>query len=238
MAVKEQEREYIDLYSETIDSLENAYTNEEISEDELITLKTQTLAELEEALAELRGLTKDNLDDFTEDNNEEEQNYSMNTNYANFSTASLYLVPAVMELIDNHYEDRQEAFSDIMEAAEIEEEELEGFLTGKLEASPGFIDILNGMFEETATDPDAALGLQLMGALERGDTTEEDLEEGNEDYEEDIYADLDDDSNEDDDEEEQRHHLGPREEHQVAAENAGSLKAVVASLVTELRDGL
>lgn len=179
--LKEQEREYVDLYSETIDSLEEAYTNEKISEDELIDLKTQTLAELELALAELRGLTKDNLDEFTEDDTEE-QNYSMNNNYANFSTASAYLVPAVMDLIDSHYEDRDEAFSDMMEATGINEEELEGFLTGNLEASPEFIDILNGMFEETATNPDAALGLQLMGALDRGDTTEEELEKA--EYEE------------------------------------------------------
>jgi hypothetical protein len=185
MTVKEQEIEYVNLYSETIDSLEEAYTNEEISEDELIDLKTQTLAELELALAELRGLTKDNLDDFTEDDTEEEQNYSMKTNYANFSTASLYLVPAVIDLIDKHYEDRDEAFQDILDATAIDEDKLEDFLAGKLEASPGFIDILNGMFEETATDPEAALGLQLMGALERGDTTEEELEEGDEDFEED-----------------------------------------------------
>lgn len=190
MTVKEQEREYVNLYSEIIDSLEEAYTNEEISEDELVDLKTQTLAELEIALAELRGLTKDNLDDFTEDNTEEEQNYSMNNNYANFSTASAYLVPAVMELIDSHYEDRDEAFSDIMEATEIDEEELEGFLTGNLEASPEFIDILNGMFEETATDPEAALGLQLMGALDRGDTTEEELEEAEYEEEEDDEEEL------------------------------------------------
>jgi len=198
--LKEQEIEYVNLYSETIDSLEEAYTNEEISEDELIDLKTQTLAELELALAELRGLTKDNLDDFTEDDTEEEQNYSMNNNYANFSTASLYLVPAVMELIDNHYEDRDEAFQDIIDATEIDEEELEDFLAGKLEASPEFIDILNGMFEETATDPEAALGLQLMGALERGDTTEEELKEGDEGYEEDDEdEELDDEESDEED---------------------------------------
>lgn len=192
MTVKEQEIEYVNLYSETIDSLEEAYQNEDISEDELIALKTQTLAELEEALAELRGLTEDNLNDY-EDDNEEEQNYSMNNNYANFSTASAYLVPAVMDLIDSHYEDRDEAFADIMEATEINEEELEGFLTGDLEASPEFIDILNEMFEETATDPEAALGLQLMGALERGDTTEEELEEGDEDYYEEEFEEDDED---------------------------------------------
>lgn len=177
MTVKEQELEYLNLYSETIDSLEEAYTNEEISEEELIGLKTQTLAELELALAELRGLTEDDLNEFTEDETEE-QEYSMNTNYANFSTASAYLVPAVMDLIDSHYEDREEAFSDMMEVTGIDEKELEGFLTGQLEASPEFIDIISGMFEETATDSDAALGLQLMGALDRGDTTEEELEEG------------------------------------------------------------
>lgn len=193
MTVKEREREYVDLYSETIDSLEEAYTNEEISEDELVDLKTQTLAELELALAELRGLTEDNLDDYSdEDDTEEEQNYSMNNNYANFSTASAYLVPAVMELVDNHYEDRDEAFFDIMEATGIDEEELEGFLAGSLEASPEFIDILNGMFEETATNTDAALGLQLMGALERGDTTEEELEEAEYEEEEDDDVELDD----------------------------------------------
>ena len=91
-----------------------------------------------------------------------------------------------MDLIDSHYEDREEAFSDMMEVTGINEEELEGFLTGQLEASPEFIDIISGMFEETATDSDAALGLQLMGALDRGDTTEEELEEaeyGEDDYE-------------------------------------------------------
>jgi len=201
MTVKEQEIEYVNLYSETIDSLEEAYTNEEISEDELIDLKTQTLAELELALAELRGLTKDNLDDFTEDDTKEEQNYSMKTNYANFSTASLYLVPAVIDLIDRHYEDRDEAFADIIETADIDEEELEDFLAGKLEASPEFIDILNGMFEETATDPEAALGLQLMGALERGDTTEEELEDGDEDFEEDDEdEELEDEESDEEDE--------------------------------------
>ncbi|MGL5079506.1 MAG: hypothetical protein ACRDBG_27220, partial [Waterburya sp.] len=187
MTVKEQEQEYLNLYSETIDSLEEAYTNEEISEEELIGLKTQTLAELELALAELRGLTEDDLNEFTEDETEE-QKYSMNTNYANFSTASAYLVPAVMDLIDSHYEDREEAFSDMMEVTGINEKELEGFLTGQLEASPEFIDIISGMFEETATDSDAALGLQLMGALDRGDTTEEELEES--EYEEDDYEDY------------------------------------------------
>lgn len=191
MTVKEQELEYLNLYSETIDTLEQAYTNEEISEEELVDLKTQTLAELELALAELRGLTEDDLNEFTEDETEE-QEYSMKTNYANFSTASAYLVPAVMDLIDSHYEDREEAFSDMMEITGIDEEELEGFLTGQLEASPEFVDIISGMFEETATDSDAALGLQLMGALDRGDTTEEELEEA--EYEDDYedYEELDD----------------------------------------------
>jgi uncharacterized protein YciW len=183
MTIRQLEREYTDLYSETIDSLEQAYEAQEIDEDEFLSLKTQTLAELEEALAELRGLTQEDLETYNENDNQE---YSMNNNYANFSTASAYLVPAVMELIDTHYEDRDEAFSDIMDATGIDEDDLEGFLTGQLEATPEFIDILNGMFEETATDVEAALGLQMMGALDRGDTSEEELEEAEyETYEED-----------------------------------------------------
>lgn len=242
MTVKEQEREYVDLYSETIDSLEEAYTNEEISEDELIDLKTQTLAELELALAELRGLTKDNLDDFTEDDTEE-QNYSMKTNYANFSTASLYLVPAVMELIDDHYEDRDEAFSDIMEATQIDEEELEGFLAGSLEASPEFIDILNGMFEETATDPEAALGLQLMGALERGDTTEEELEEAEYEDEGEDDEELEDDEDEDEGEPETNYSaVDPRvqelEFKMADIERTNALKQKLNSIADFAKQGL
>lgn len=238
MTVKEQEREYVDLYSETIDSLEEAYTNEEISEDELVDLKTQTLAELELALAELRGLTEDNLDEFTE-----EQNYSMNNNYANFSTASAYLVPAVMDLIDSHYEDRDEAFSDIMEATQIDEEELEGFLTGNLEASPEFIDILNGMFEETATDPEAALGLQLMGALERGDTTEEELEEAEyEDEEEDDEELEDEDSDEEDEPEANYSAVDPRvqelEFKMADIERTNALKQKLNSIAEFAKEGL
>jgi hypothetical protein len=188
MTIKQQEREYTELYSETIESLEEAYENGEIDEEELISLKTQTLAELEEALAELRGLTQEDLETY---NDNENQEYSMNNNYANFSTASAYLVPAVMDLIDNHYEDPEEAFYDIMEATGIDEDDMEGFLTGQLEATPEFIDIINGIFEETATDTDAALGLQLMGALDRGDTTEDELEESEyeEEYEEEDYED-------------------------------------------------
>lgn len=242
MTVKEQEIEYVNLYSETIDSLEEAYTNEEISEDELIDLKTQTLAELELALAELRGLTKDNLDDFTEDDTEEEQNYSMNTNYANFSTASLYLVPAVIDLIDKHYEDRDEAFQDILDATEIDEDELEDFLTGKLEASPEFIDILNGMFEETATDPEAALGLQLMGALERGDTTEEELEEGDEDYEEEDTEELDDEDSEEDEPEANYSAVDPRvqelEFKMADIERTNALKQKLNSIAEFAKQGL
>lgn len=242
MTVKEQEREYVDLYSETIDSLEEAYTNEEISEDELIDLKTQTLAELELALAELRGLTKDNLDEFTEDDTEE-QNYSMKTNYANFSTASAYLVPAVMDLIDSHYEDRDEAFSDIMEATEIDEEELEGFLAGNLEASPEFIDILNGMFEETATDPEAALGLQLMGALERGDTTEEELEEAEYEDEEDNDEELEDEDSDEEDEPEANYSaVDPRvqelEFKMADIERTNALKQKLNSIAEFAKEGL
>lgn len=241
MTVKEQELEYLNLYSETIDSLEEACQNEEISEDELIILKTQTLAELEEALAELRGLTEDNLNDFNENDNEEEQNYSMNYNYANFSTASAYLVPAVMDLIDSHYEDQYEAFTDIMEATGIDESELEGFLTGELEASPEFINILNGMFEETATDSDAALGLQLMGALERGDTTEEELEEGDEDYyeeefEEDKYE------NEEEEPEANYSYVDPRiqqlEFKMADIERTNALKQKLSDIADFAREGL
>lgn len=195
MTIKQQEREYTELYSETIESLEEAYENEEIDEEELISLKTQTLAELEEALAELRGLTQEDLETY---NDNENQEYSMNNNYANFSTASAYLVPAVMDLIDSHYEDRDEAFYDIMEATGIDEDDMEEFLTGQLEATPEFIDIINGIFEETATDTDAALGLQLMGALDRGDTTEDELEES--EYEEEYYDDDDDDDDYDEEE--------------------------------------
>lgn len=237
MTVKEQEREYIDLYSETIDSLEEAYTNEEISENELIDLKTQTLAELELALAELRGLTEDNLDEFTEDDTVE-QNYSMNNNYANFSTASAYLVPAVMDLIDNHYEDRDEAYYDMMEATGIDEEELEGFLAGKLEASPEFIDILNGMFEETATNSDAALGLQLMGALDRGETTEEELEEA--EYEDEDE--LDDDSDEEDEPETNYSSVNPRvqelEFKMAEIEQTNALKQKLNSIAEFAKQGL
>ena len=196
MTIKQQEREYTELYSETIESLEEAYENGEVDEEELTSLKTQTLAELEEALAELRGLTQEDLETY---NNNENQEYSMNNNYANFSTASAYLVPAVMDLIDNHYEDQDEAFYDIMEATGIGEDDLEGFLAGQLEASPEFIDILNGIFEETATDTDSALGLQLMGALDRGDTTEDELEEA--EYEEE-YDDEDEEEDEEYDDEE------------------------------------
>jgi len=242
MTVKEQEIEYVNLYSETIDSLEEAYTNEEISEDELIDLKTQTLAELELALAELRGLTKDNLDDFSEYDTEEEQNYSMKTNYANFSTASLYLVPAVMDLIDKHYEDRDEAFQDILDATEIDEDELEDFLAGKLEASPEFIDILNGMFEETATDPEAALGLQLMGALERGDTTEEELKEGDVDYEEDDDEELDEDLDEEDEPEANYSAVDPRvqelEFKMADIERTNALKQKLSSIAEFAKQGL
>lgn len=242
MAVKEQEREYVDLYSETIDSLEEAYTNEEISEEELVDLKTQTLAELELALAELRGLTKDNLDDYSDEENTEEQNYSMNNNYANFSTASAYLVPAVMDLIDSHYEDRDEAFSDIMEATQINEEELEGFLTGSLEASPEFIDILNGMFEETATDPDAALGLQLMGALERGDTTEEELEEGNENYEGEDDEELEDEDSDEEDEPTNYSFVDPRvqqlEFKMADIERTNELKQKLSDIAEFAKEGL
>jgi hypothetical protein len=237
MTVKEQEIEYVNLYSETIDSLEEAYQKEDISEDELIALKTQTLAELEEALAELRGLTEDNLNDY-EDDNEEKQNYSMNNNYANFSTASAYLVPAVMDLIDSHYEDRDEAFADIMEATEIDEDELNGFLSGDLEASPEFIDILNGMFEETATDPEAALGLQLMGALERGDTTEEELEEGDEDYEEELEEDED----EEDEPEANYSYVDPRvqqlEFKMADIERTNALKQKLSDIADFAKEGL
>ena len=198
MTIKQQEREYTELYSETIESLEEAYENGEVGEEELISLKTQTLAELEEALAELRGLTQEDLETY---NYNENQEYSMNNNYANFSTASPYLVPAVMDLIDKHYEDRDEAFYDIMEATGIDEYDLEGFLTGQLEATPEFIDIINGIFEETATDTDAALGLQLMGALDRGDTTEDELEDS--EYEEEDYEDEDEEDYEDEYEEEE-----------------------------------
>jgi len=193
MSLKQQEKEYTDLYSETIESLEEAYKQGEISEDEYISLQTQTLAELEEALAELRGLTPENLEQY----NNQEQNYSMYNNYANFSTASAYLVPEVIGLIDRHYEDRDDAFNDIMEVTGIDEDELEGFLTGELEASPEFIDMLNGMFEETATDPEVALGLQVMGALDRGDTSEEELEEAAYDEQE---ADEEDDEDDEDEE--------------------------------------
>lgn len=192
MTIKQQEREYTDLYSETIESLEEAYENGEVDADELLQLKTQTLAELEEALAELRGLTEENLEQY----NNQEQNYSMYNNYANFSTASAYLVPAVMDLIDTHYEDREDAFNDIMETTGIDEDELEGFLTGQLEASPEFIDMLNGMFEETATDVESALGLQLMGALDRGDTSEEELEEAQYEQDQEEYEDEDEDEEE------------------------------------------
>lgn len=205
MTIKQQEREYTELYSETIDSLEEAYENGEVNENEFISLKTQTLAELEEALAELRGLTQENLETY---NDNENQEYSMNNNYANFSTASAYLVPAVMDLIDNHYEDRNEAFSDIMEATGIEEDDLEGFLTGQLEASPEFIDILNGLFEETATDTDSALGLQLMGALDRGDTTEDELEDSED--EEEYYDNEEDEEVESTDAEAVYSYIDPR----------------------------
>ena len=189
MNTAKQRQEAFQIYNQIIEGLEFAYQKQEINDQQFSNLKIKTLTELEESLADLTQLKDTKLIEYSNQNN-------MTNNYANFAMGTNF-VPALLELIEEDYETLEDGLLDIQNNTGLDDEDLEGMLTGELVPTPEMVDILNELFYTTSIDNNNALGLQVLAALDRGDLEEEDLEEGLQAYYE------EEDESEDDTEEEE-----------------------------------
>lgn len=184
MKTAKQRQEAFQLYNQITEGLEFAYQNKEIDDRQFSELKIKTLAELEESLADLTQLKDTELIEYS--------NQNMTNNYANFNMGTNF-VPALLELIEADYETLEDGLLDIQENTGLEDEQIEGMLSGELVPTPEMVDILNELFYATSNNDENALGLQVLAALDRGDLEEEDLydalenNEDEEEYEDDEY---------------------------------------------------
>lgn len=171
MNKSKERQECFRLYNQIIDGLEASFSKNKIDEAEFNSLKTKSLTELEQSLAELTDI---------------EFSQNMKTNYANFNMNTRF-VPALVEQIEENYDSIEAGMLDIQEATDITDDEVVGLFTGELVPTAKMVDILNGLFEATSTDDNMALGLQVLAALDRGDLDESDLyEDGSEEELEDV----------------------------------------------------
>jgi len=185
MNKSKERQECFKLYNQIIDGLEASYSRDEINDAEFSQLKTKTLTELEQSLADLTDI---------------QFSQNMKTNYANFNMNTRF-VPALVEQIEENYETIEDGMLDIQDATDITDDEVKGLFTGELVPTAKMVDILNGLFEATSTDNNMALGMQVLAALDRGDLDEEDLyEDGSEEEMEEI--DEEDEDSDDDEEDE------------------------------------
>lgn len=197
MNTAKQRQEAFQLYNQITEGLEFAYQRQEIDDQQFSQLKIKTLAELEESLADLTQLKDTELIGFSNQNN-------MTNNYANFNMGTNF-VPALLELIEDEYETLEDGILDIQENTGLDDDQVDGMLSGELVPTPEMVDILNELFYATSESDENALGLQVLAALDRGDLEEEDLydalEESEEDSdEEDDYEDEIEEEYEDDEE--------------------------------------
>lgn len=194
MNTAKQRQEAFQLYNQITEGLEFAYQKQEIDDQQFSQLKIKTLAELEESLADLTQLKDTELIGFSNQND-------MTNNYANFNMGTNF-VPALLELIEDEYETLEDGLLDVQENTGLEDDQIDGMLSGELVPTPEMVDILNRMFDATAGDNENALGLQVLAALDRGDLEEEDLYDALDDSEdEDEEDDEEDDTEEESDEE-------------------------------------
>ena len=167
MNTAKQRQEAFQLYNQITEGLEFAYQKQEIDDEQFSQLKIKTLAELEESLADLMQLKDTELIGFSNQNN-------MTNNYANFNMGT-HFVPALLELIEADYETLEDGILDIQENTGLEDDQIDGMLSGELVPTPEMVDILNELFYATANSNENALGLQVLAALDRGDLKEDDL---------------------------------------------------------------
>jgi len=187
MNKSKERQECFKLYNQIIDGLEASYSRDEIDNAEFNQLKTKTLTELEQSLADLTDI---------------QFSQNMKTNYANFNMNTRF-VPALVEQIEENYETIEDGMLDIQDATDITDDEVRGLFTGELVPTAKMVDILNGLFETTSTDNNMALGMQVLAALDRGDLDEEDLYEDGSEEEMEEVEDEDEDSDDEEDEVEQ-----------------------------------
>ena len=191
MNTAKQRQEAFQLYNQITEGLEFAYQKQEIDEQQFSQLKIKTLAELEESLADLTQLKDTELIGFSNQND-------MTNNYANFNMGTNF-VPALLELIEADYETLEDGILDIQENTGLDDDQIDGMLSGELVPTPEMVDILNELFYATANNNENALGLQVLAALDREDLDPKDLYDALEDSEEEEEEDYED---EDDTEEE------------------------------------
>lgn len=199
MNTAKQRQEAFQLYNQITEGLEFAYQKQEINDKQFSQLKIKTLAELEESLADLTQLKDTELIGFSTQNN-------MTNNYANFNMGTNF-VPALLELIEEDYETLEDGILDIQENTGLDDDQIDGMLSGELVPTPEMVDILNDLFYTTAESDENALGLQVLAALDRGDLEEEDLydalENTEDEEEEDDGYDTEGEDEEEDDEQEE-----------------------------------
>lgn len=181
MNKSKERQECFKLYNQIIEGLEASFSKNKIDEAEFSNLKTKSLTELEQSLAELTDI---------------EFSQNMKTNYANFNMNTRF-VPALVEQIEENYDSIEAGMLDIQDATDITDDEVVGLFTGELVPTAKMVDILNGLFEATSTDDNMALGLQVLAALDRGDLDESDL------YEDGSQEELDPEEDDEDTEDEE-----------------------------------
>lgn len=176
--------ELMELYNQTVDNFDAMLEEGVISEEDYITLKNDALDELNVYMSDLEGFNveEDDIDD-DYDYKEEEENYSMGTDLATFSSGiepNTRFGAALLELgYASGYEDPTDLIEDLAEATGNSEQNIYELLIGEAAPDDDFALHASELF---GLDEDFALDLVAAGYEARGENFEDVLNEMEDEY--------------------------------------------------------
>ncbi len=161
------------LYNEVIENINNAYMNNEITNEQAIEYKVAALEELEQRLLE-----EEEIDLQLQEEDDQEQNlvplnelndynYSNNTmNLAEFSQQNDNFGSILAELVDEEYEDPEEGLMVLSELTGYDPEDILEIISGNIIPDEDLVDQLSQAFD-CMEDMEVYTGLHLVAENDR-----------------------------------------------------------------------
>lgn len=179
-------KQQMELFDQTVDNFEKMLEHGQIDEDEFNSLKASAYMELQERTAEIMDVQEEDIDGLVDKESDEE--YSDDSETANFSTDSYY-GSALLELAkQSDYDDIEQYCIDLAEATGYDANDVYGVITGELEPTDEFTLSVSNVFD---LDEELEAHLLLAGMEERGEDIEELLAEEDDLETEDEYEESD-----------------------------------------------
>ena len=165
-------KQQMELFDQTVDNFEKMLEHGQIDEDEFNSLKASAYMELQERIAEIMDVQEEDIDGLVDEESDEE--YSDDSETANFSTDSYY-GSALLELAkQSDYDDIEQYCIDLAEATGYDANDVYGIITGEIEPDDEFTLSVSNVFE---LDEELEAQLLLAGMEARGENIEELLAE-------------------------------------------------------------